>query len=184
MSDINQIRCDIKELKLTLKKKKKELFLCNLLNILGCSESELKENISDIGLNAVSSSEWTITYKHKTDCYNENDYVNSSDSEIEECNPYSQTVGVSFGISDDKYFIKRLTRLPARDIFTVYRGSDGLLRIINAEYELDIDMVEQKKLIRKYLKNKNIPEWLALTLFTYMNANDITEEKLFELLTC
>lgn len=182
MSNIDQVRSDIKELRSALKKKKKELFLCNLLGILGCTEAELKENISDIGLVAVNSSEWTITYKHKTDCYNENDYVNSSDSEIEDCSSYSQTVGVSFGIAD-KYFIKRLSRLPARDIFTVYRGSDGLLRIINAEYELDIDMVEQKKLVRKYLKNKNIPEWLALTIFTYMNANDIDEEKLFELLT-
>ncbi len=71
---------------------------------------------------------------------------------------------ISFG-KLKKYFLKGGIK------FNIYRNSNGELRIINSDYEFELDLEEQKSLISKYSSNKNVPEWLALKVFLYISYN-------------
>jgi hypothetical protein len=71
---------------------------------------------------------------------------------------------ISFG-KLKKYFLKGGIK------FNIYRNSNGELRIINSDYEFELDLEEQKSLILKYASNKNVPEWLAIKVFLYISYN-------------
>ena len=55
--------------------------------------------------------------------------------------------------------------------YNIYKNSKGDLRIINLDYDLELDMDEQYSLIYRYAYNKNIPECIALRIFLYMIYN-------------
>ena len=65
-----------------------------------------------------------------------------------------------------KYFIKGGAHLD------LYKTSMNELRIINLEYQFDIDYDEQKELITGYSENINIPEYAAIKFMMYMSYNE------------
>jgi hypothetical protein len=93
-----------------------------------------------------------------------------SDHKSDEVGQYSvhtvekKITQISFG-KLKKYFLKGGIK------FNIYRNSNGELRIINSDYEFELDLEEQKSLILKYTSNKNVPEWLALKVFLYISYN-------------
>ena len=60
--------------------------------------------------------------------------------------------------------------------FKIYRKSSKILSIINKDYNIELDIMEQTALIERYSKNKNIPEWLALKVFLSIRENEWDDE--------
>jgi hypothetical protein len=178
---------EIHKLEKIINMKKNMLFLARLSKM--CN-ADLRDTISNIIINIDrEESTWTITYTHTTNSYDPNDYLNDTylnEDETEEivdiisgnCTTngleeitsknsdtrYKKVTVISFG-KHKKYFIKGGIKL------SIYHNSAGELRIINPNYDFELDLDEQKNLITEYSNNKNIPECLALSVFLYMSYN-------------
>ena len=145
-------------------------------------------------------SRWSISYKHHTDAYDSLDYLYDSDKTNDDIgseepnenvgngdiyvdattlsehtadsktnnlvkkSKTEKTTFVTFGKSE-RYFIKGGTK------YNIYNNSKGELRVVNTEYDSELDIEEQCQLISRYSKNKNLPECMALQIFLYMSYN-------------
>lgn len=170
ISQDTKLKNEILELEAVLKKKRDQLFLMRLINMLdkGLYDtiSDVKIEVRNVDFNNPKSAGWNISYKHHTKEYDSLDYLYENDTIQEEItnNKMEKTTFVSFGKSD-RYFIKGGVK------YNIYNNSKGELRIVNADYDSELDIEEQCQLINKYSKNKNIPECLALQIFLYMSYN-------------
>jgi len=158
------LRDEILELEKILSEKKKQLFLSRIETI---ADAELKSNgISNVEINLDTENElWQISYVHKTDQYCPLDYANNEDKEVVQPDPpETKETLITFG-KNKKYFIRGGIQL------NVYRNSAGELRILNPDYEFDLDLDEQRALVSDYADNHNLPEWLAIKVFLYLSDN-------------
>lgn len=156
---MDDLRAEILHLEQTLQDKKNILFNARLAKIYGNSD-----NISNIEIHVDPEDDtWLISYTHQTDKYDPSAYAYNDDSAgDDEYNVHESRI--SFGKSK-RYFIKGGIKL------NVYRNSAGELRIINPDYEFDLDLDEQRSLIDKYAQNKDIPEWMAIKVMLYISDN-------------
>ena len=193
----NKFRIYILKLEKKLKDSKEKLFLNRLSKLYN---KNLQSAISEIKIDVdQKNNDWIITYKHNTKNYSLDNYLyetddiddisssrknnlsdiveetsdetveETSDETVEETSDETsdkieKETYVSFG-KNKKYFIKGCIK------YNIYKNSTGELRIINSEYDLELDMEEQYLLINKYANNVNIPESLALSVFLYLSDN-------------
>lgn len=174
----NELRNEIIKLEKELHIKKNKLFLLRLEKIAGISLENT--GISDIKI-VLDENEntWNISYNHFTNAYSIDNYrCDNFDSDLEddsddnnledysniENNTVEKKSKISFG-KLNKYFINGNIKL------LVYRNSTGELRIINQEYEFDLDLDQQRKLMEKYSENTNIPEWFAIKVLLFFSHN-------------
>lgn len=162
----------IEQLKAEVIQYEEELFILRLYKLISLS----KEDVNNAGISNIkitsSENELSIRYVHHTNYYDENNYVNNSDSNIE-TEPYEKNTTIEFGVvlipdKNPKYYLKG--NKSAR--FKIYRKSSKILSIINKDYNIELDIMEQIALIERYSKNKNIPEWLALKVFLSIRENE------------
>jgi hypothetical protein len=175
---------EIKELEVILNEKKRQLFINRLQTI--CGRKFANSNISSIKINVNSGPdplEWCISYEHKTNNYKESAYsvASSNTTDDEEAAPHvykedgedntgiAKSSTITFGKSA-KYYIKGGRK------FAIYRNAANELRIINKDYEYDLDLDEQHALINKYTENTDIPEWMAIKIFLYLSDNKWSDE--------
>lgn len=161
-----------------LEKMKKQLFRLRLYKLLGITENQLSTlGVSNLEM-MVYDDEWSISYNHYTNKYDENNYNYADDSDAE-TEPREKNTNICFG-ETDKLFLRgkgiRMTR------FKLYRNSRNELRIINKDYNLELDTESQQELIGNYSRNKHIPEWLALRIFLYMCEHAWESENLIQYL--
>jgi hypothetical protein len=169
---------EIRNLEIIIEKKKRALFLLRLSKMYEASLSDVISNISiEVDRNEKT---WCITYTHITDEYSVDNYSNETyiERETDELDdnlshlpleeiPVEKNKKISvisFG-KNKKYFIKGGIK------FSIYRNSANELRIINPNYDFELDLDEQKYLVTEYSRNKHIPECLALSIFLYMSYN-------------
>ncbi len=162
--------------------------------------SDIKIDIKITDEKNPKTTKWTISYKHHTKEYDPTDYIYENDKTVDNKNVDDKTVDnknvddktvdnknvddktvdeteqeilfrktekttlISFGKSD-KYFIRGGVK------YNIYTNSKGELRIVNTDYDSELDIDEQKSLISKYANNKNIPESFALCILLYMAYN-------------
>jgi hypothetical protein len=181
MSDETEIKREIHYLENLLDQKKNALFMRRLMNMFDYESMDFDTKIkyppptiSNIKIFVdTNDNTWNITYTHTTNSYNINDYLyeksdsDSSDTEsladepIPDIKPASKITEISFG-KHKKYFIKGGIK------YTIYRNSSKELRIINSDYDIDLDVDKQFSLVTKYSQNSSIPEWFALSVFLYI----------------
>jgi hypothetical protein len=68
--------------------------------------------------------------------------------------------------------------------FNIYRNSNKELRIIANDYEFELDLEENQLLIENYIKNFDIPESFALTIFLHMMYNNWDDESIINYISC
>ncbi len=158
------LRNEILKLEKVLAEKRSMLFLSRLETIANCPFN--KANITDVSITLNTQDHtWQITYQHKTQNFNLNHYINDEDSEDEsETGGIPKETRITFGKSS-KYFIRGGIK------FNVYRNTAGELRIINPDYEFDLDLDEQRALVRNYSENHDLPEWFAIATLLYLSDN-------------
>lgn len=183
------LRSEIFALEKQLKEKKEQLFLSRLTKIVvfsGDDPGDIDEKKQYAAINdaiekcinnvkiIVDAEEktWSIHYSHTTDSFDESSYL---DEQIEDVQPpIKKTTKVSMGRmligKTYKYFMKGFA------CFSVYRNGTDELRIINKEYEYDLDLDDQRALIEKYSEDMNIPEWFAIRIFLFMAKNKWDDE--------
>lgn len=162
----------IEKLQQVIDEKKEELFLHRLGKITKCEfRTGDKYNIA---YERISSS-WSISYDFETDKYDVNDYNYNSDSETEIA-VKKKRCRITFGKNSNRYFIKGNGIRSNR--FKIYRNSRGLLRIINHDYNAEIDLTEQKDLLMGYGSNKDLPEWLAVRVFMYIFTHEWSDDSI------
>lgn len=171
------LKTEILQLEKILAQKKKQLFFNRLEKIAGCSLYTRGISNIDIQHNSADKT-WQITYTHQTNnyssamySYNESESDDDHTSEMESADDHSavksgiqKETRITFGKSN-KYFVRGGIKLH------VYRNTAGELRVINPEYEFDLDLDEQKKLVREYSENYDLPEWFAITTMLYLSDN-------------
>jgi hypothetical protein len=171
-----KLKEEILELESVLEDKRDTFFKARLYKLIGIPGQELISwGISDIVL-GIYDNEWTIAYKHETTEYNENNYNYDGDSETE-TEPREKRSGVSFG-EKSKLFLKGKGYRQGR--FKLYRNSRKEIRVINTDYNFELDTEEQLQLIRTYSNDRHIPEWLALKVFLYMCENGWNSEHIIQ----
>jgi len=150
------------------------LILLNLLNI--SNEKCISQGISNINIK-IDADEWIISYNHLTKEYNENNYINDIDSEVE-TEIYEKNTNIKFGFKKIKSHdvLRHFITGNPNQKFKVYRNSKKILSIINTQYELELDIDEHISLIEKYSNNLNIPEWLALKTFLFIRSNELSDK--------
>jgi hypothetical protein len=163
--EINAITDAIKNLQKKLATAKYDLFMSRILTIVG---GEIA-NIKNIKFTSTGNY-WVISYKCQV-TYDENNYNNSEDSEVE-TSPVVKCFEMTFG-REKRYFING-----NQQRFKIYRNSSGKLRILNSDYTADLDIEEQETLLNIYSFNYNIPEWFAIKIFLFMDKNDWSDENL------
>jgi hypothetical protein len=164
ISEINDITQHIKEYEKKLASVKYQLFMQRILTIVNNIA-----NVKNVSFTSINN-EWTIKYTCLV-TYDENNYNNDEDSEIE-----TELQQISFDMSfgkNKKYFI-----LGNKQRFKIYRNSNNVLRILNSDYTADLDIEEQESLIASYSYNCNIPEWFAIRVLTFMEKNEWSDENL------
>ena len=174
---IETLKNEILQLNILIKEKNNEVFIYKLYKLVEIEDVDtyipavIELCISDIHLN-IQTDTWSIEYKHHTNEYNENDYNYHNDSDCE-ITPLHKITYVKFGI-DKKYYIKiSNTSNEFKDSrFKIYRNSKKELRVINMDYDIELDVDEQYELITNYTLNRNIPEWLALLVFKNLSDNE------------
>jgi len=177
--DENEFRIYILKLEKELKDSKEKLFLNRLSKLY---DKSLQNCISEIKIDIdQKNNDWNICYKHNTKNYSLDNYLydldttNNASSDIKnhlyeinketvEKETVEKETVVIFG-KNKKYFIKGGIK------YNIYKNSTSELRIINSEYDLELDMEEQYSLINRYANNVNIPECLALSVFLYLSDN-------------
>jgi len=174
---MTELKTEILQLEKILAEKKKQLFFNRLEKIAGGSLNTRGITNIDIQHNSMDKT-WQITYTHKTNnyssamyAYNETESDNETDSEREPLDAFpvvkpgiQKETKITFGKSN-KYFVRGGIKLH------VYRNTAGELRVINPEYEFDLDLDEQKKLVREYSENYDLPEWFAIATMLYLSDN-------------
>jgi hypothetical protein len=166
--DDEKLRKEIIELESMLEAKRNTLFKARLYKLLGIPEQDLISwGVSNVVLD-IYDNEWTIDYDHQTTEYDENNYNHDNDSETE-TELREKRSSVSFG-KESKLFLKGKGYRQGR--FKLYRNSRKEIRVINNDYNFELDTEEQLQLIRKYSSDCHIPEWFALKVFMYMCEND------------
>lgn len=165
----NSLRSEILTLEKALQEKKQQLFLERLETIAGkkFTNNNVRDVIISVDTNAKT---WQISYLHSTDKYNFNNYAYNEDSENDESESHKDT-RIVFG-QNSKHYIRGGIKL------TVYRNTVGELRVINPDYEFDLDLEEQRQLVRSYASNSDLPEWLAISVFLYLYDNKWDDESL------
>jgi hypothetical protein len=178
---MDNLRAEILQLERELDAKKKLLFIHRFNTIISIYQNagETGTNLTKISINTDEESDtWHITYIHKTKQYNSADYLyeqsdtaDAADGDISDDEPISKTSKISFGVNITssglkKYFIKGGAPLDS------YKTSTNELRIINLEYQFDIDYDEQKELITSYANNVNLPEYAAIRFMLYISDNE------------
>lgn len=175
----NKLREEILALEKTLNEKRKILFLNRLEAIAECRFKNSGITDMSITFNQQDNT-WQISYLHKTQNFNFNDYShnNAQDihdlvedaQELEEEVKVESSAGVPketriiFGKSS-KYFIRGGIK------YNIYRNTTGELRITNPEYEFDLDLDQQRSLVCGYSENHNLPEWFAIKTLLYLSDN-------------
>ena len=116
----------------------------------------------------------SLTYEHHTDLYNLNDYCFNDESESEDSLSISRNTVLECGYSNGKFFITGKT--PIR----VYSKRNAGKRpiVYSTTYEHEIDEINQNILLQEYADNKNVPEWLIISLFNVLKTSDIDIEVL------
>jgi transcription initiation factor TFIIIB Brf1 subunit/transcription initiation factor TFIIB len=115
--------------------------------------------------------EWSISYIHKTDSYNESSY--KFENTPSDSKRVSKITKIVFG-KNKKYYIKG----NYGNRIKIYRNSKNQLRIINVDYDIQLNVAEQIKLMEKYSEDLSLPEWLAIRVFLYMAKNDWDDENI------
>jgi hypothetical protein len=163
----SKLKTEILHLEEQLDNKLTEFFLIRFRKMLGISNQGLKDSgVTSITIN-IDIDSWVIGYTHKTNHYNENNYNCGDESETEvESKP--KISKILFGHSDT-YFLSGQNTHVGR--FKIYTNSQKTLRVINSDYDIELDRDAQSELIRQYTENNAIPEWIALKFFTYMCDN-------------
>ena len=164
INDEKSLREEILSLTELLNRKKHKLFLDRLFNL---GLRKLAGNVENVVINTNADlQEWRISYTHNTNNYDTVNYLpDDDDTDGVEAEPAQKTSNISFGKIGKRYFIKGGIK------FNIYRNSVGELRVMNPEYDFDIDMEEHKQLIHRYSENPDIPEACALAVFQYMIDN-------------
>lgn len=161
-SDEKELKAEIYNLEKILAEKKGKLFNDRLRSLYPV---QLNSAITHNGISCTANTqEWKITYTHSTDQYSSDLYITEDESSSDEP-PVALQSTISFGKSGKKYFLKGGVE------FNIYRNSTGELRVINPEYDFEIDMDEHRALIHKYSINVDIPEACALSVFQYIADN-------------
>lgn len=168
MTDENILKKEILSLSRILDEKKHQLFLNRLVNM---GIIKLLTNAKDFTITTVQDTQdWTVTYKHETNNYDPSRYLPDGEETTHsgteaDSDPISKVSDISFGKFGKRYFLKGGIK------FNIYRNSAGELRVMNPEYDFDIDMEEHKQLIHRYSEDSNIPEACALSVFQFMIDN-------------
>jgi hypothetical protein len=128
-------------------------------------ESKQSPCISNVEFKTGPDGEWALSYAHATEQFCVNDYANSEESDDEDARVAPRTTKVTLGWSaDGGYHFKGSGKINLK-IYT--HNASGSLRVINAHYRMELSIDEQTNLMRRYAKNKNVPEWLGIsTLLT------------------
>ena len=164
------LRSEILQLESELNTKKKLLYLQRLYKIMRYA-GELP-NITNINITTSADDDtWSISYTHKTSNYSLLNYLYEKNDIVDADDKNTKTSKIMFGASISgngikKYFIKGGASLD------LYKTSMNELRIINLEYQFDIDYDEQRELIATYAENDNIPEYAAIKFMIYMSDNE------------
>jgi hypothetical protein len=125
---------------------------------------------------------WSIEYRHVTDMYNPNDYNCNSESDDECIEPVRRVTYVTFGCNRDKeYYIKGKGCTKRIRVYTPCNKK--ILRIVNQEYDAELDISEQEQLVNKYAENNNLPEIGALKVFIFMKYNDVSNKEFIRYMT-
>ena len=199
-----EFRLYILKLEKELKECKQKLFLNRFYKLY---KKNIQPCISNIKIDIDhKNNDWVISYEHYTNNYSINNYtinnaeiydnnlnynkqannITTKPNNITTAEPNNITTAdadaekkktiISFGKSK-KYFIRGGIR------YNIYRNSSGDLRIINSDYDLELDMEEQYELISNYANNVNIPECLALSIFIYLSDNNWDDTNLITYLS-
>jgi hypothetical protein len=168
MEKIEELTKEIKELEIRLEEAKKTLINLRLREI------HCLINVSNINISCDESS-WEISYIHNTNnfSYEYYDIDNDIPNKIT-----SKSSNIKFGKNEKKYFIKGVKK------FNIYRNSNKELRIIANDYEFELDLEENQLLIENYIKNFDIPESFALTIFLHMMYNNWDDESITNYISC
>lgn len=180
MNSENELRREIIELTALLNEKKKILFGRRFNLMIDKTDEELIElGVKDvIFTHDPETFEWNINYTI-TVLYDENSYNYNSDSEVDD-EPEKKTFVISFGKSK-KYYIKG----NKNNRFKIYKNSKKELRVINEDYDIELDVdEEQDDLIKSYSLNYNIPEWVAIKVFLFMSENDWNDKHIINYMSC
>lgn len=164
-----ELRNEIIELEKQLKIKKEILFRNRLLQFLDVTEELLTLcGISDLNVEIKpdSKTDWKLTYTH-TNTYNEDDYVDDIEHSVHYA-PHMRTTQVKCGRSLANHYIQSNV---GRNRFSVYIKNATIIRVVNKDYNIELDISEQNKLMQKYTQNKSIPEWLAIHMFLCINKH-------------
>ena len=171
--DEELLKKDILLLSEKISGKKNKLFLMRFHNIIDINNNyDFLQNISDIKFEIGNDDNWSIMYTHTTDKYNPNDYNYNSDSD-EEIDDKKKITNIKFG-KKNKYYINR----EQSSRFIVYRNSKKELRILNSDYDIELDLDEHVELIEKYSNNIHIPEYVAIRVFLFISENDWEDESI------
>jgi hypothetical protein len=183
-----EFRLYILTLEKELKECKQKLFLNRFSKLY---KKNIQPCISNIKIDIDhKNNDWVVSYEHYTNNYSINNYtINNAEIYNDNLNYNKQANNIttdaatekkktiiSFGKSK-KYFIRGGIR------YNIYRNSSGDLRIINSDYDLELDMEEQYELISSYANNVNIPECLALSVFIYLSDNNWDDTNLITYLS-
>lgn len=166
-----KIESEICSLKKIIQEKKKKLFMIRIKKILDIKNNfSMIEGINYINFTSEENNKWCINYTHLTNNFDTNNYNYNIDSDIETESKIKKT-NVYFGKSK-KYYLKGVRS----NQFKIYRNSKKQLRILNSDYNIELDLDEQYELITKYSKNYDIAEWLALRVFIFIAENEWSDE--------
>lgn len=169
--EIKQLSLQITELETVLEDKQQQLLIMGFSRLLNVDIATITKYIDNLCVSIDENEVWEISYRHKTDTYSSNNYA-LSDEELDEVEDTFNEIDIKFG-RDKKYYIKGG---PVK--FQIYKNSNGVLRIINQDYEMDLDVKEQEHLIDKYCNNFDIVEWFALRVMNYMSKNNWNDNDL------
>jgi hypothetical protein len=171
--DHDQLRSAIIQLKRELEKKTTQLFALRFKNIVKT------DAYVDIEFAMFSPVDWSISYSIDVN-YNIANYLPDCD-DTTGATGAAETADtrqrVSFGFYKGKHFIKLQNDEHQR--FGLYRNSKKELRLINKDYDTDLDLDEQSELINRYSRNTNIPEYIAVRFFLFVIVNRWTDEGIF-----
>jgi len=160
----NELRLQIISLEKELEEKRKLLF-SNRVKVMyhGLEISDIKISTDDV--------KWSIEYTHKTDKYSDVNYlIKNAECSAELKTPDSTVVKntkesrIIVGFNGKKYYIKGGIKL------NIYRTKKEIM-IFNPEYDLEIDIDDHIDLIKRYMRNVNIPEAAAISILNYISEN-------------
>lgn len=119
--------------------------------------------------------EWCLTYEHKTEKYNVNNYTNSEESEDEDAQDIKKETKVCVGFEKNSYYLHGTSKRR----FNIYRhNTTKQIKVKNTLYRMQLDQIEQRELMNKYVDNLDIPEWLAIKVLLHMQDEEWDDKHL------